>query len=108
MNEGRPGGRSLSNYWFPIFGSTTEWLDSGRRHIVLDAAVIDRIAIERAIHKFGEMGKVQCQSAAPIPRSRLPDQTESEAMAAYRASRFVRSEDDSNGWLRRGGVCDPP
>lgn len=53
-------------------------------HIVLDAPVIDRSAVERAIVKFRDMGEDEWASAAPIPRSHLPDQTEAEVMAEYR------------------------
>ena len=54
-------------------------------HIVLDVPVIDRRAVENAIVKFREEDETEWESAAPIRRSRLPDQTEAETMAEYRA-----------------------
>lgn len=53
-------------------------------HMVVDAPVIDRGIIERAVHTFRERGEVEWVSSVPIRRGNLPRQTETEAMAAYR------------------------
>jgi hypothetical protein len=51
-------------------------------HIVLDAATIDRTAIEYAIDRFLAVGETDWRAAEPVPRERLPLVTEREALRA--------------------------
>lgn len=55
--------------------------------IIVDAPFIDHTVIEGAILRFQELGEIDWQSPEPIPRDRLPFQTEAEAMTA--AARHV-------------------
>lgn len=51
-------------------------------YIVLDVDVINQAAIELAIDKFLAKGETGWQSTHPVPRERLPDESEKEALAA--------------------------
>lgn len=53
-------------------------------YIVLDFDVIDRAAIEFAMNKFFEIGESDWQSPNPVPRERLPEVSEKEALAAIK------------------------
>ncbi|MDP1651232.1 MAG: hypothetical protein Q8L56_00750 [Rhodocyclaceae bacterium] len=50
--------------------------------IVLDVDVINQSTIELAIDKFLATGEADWQSPHPVPRERLPDESEKEALAA--------------------------
>lgn len=49
--------------------------------IVVDSLSVDRVAIERSIRRFRDLGETDWRSPEPIPRNHLPFQTEAEAMA---------------------------
>lgn len=52
--------------------------------IVLDVDVVDRVSIEAAIDKFLAVGETDWQSTHPVPRERLPEESEDEALAAIK------------------------
>ncbi len=58
-------------------------------HIVVDAEEIDREAIESAITRFQEQGEADWTATDPVPRDRLPYETENAALAALRTDEGI-------------------
>lgn len=54
--------------------------------MIVDAPFIDRPVVERAIERFRAGGEADWTSPDPVPRDRLPVQTEAEALEAHRPS----------------------
>ena len=50
-------------------------------YIVIDAGSINRIVIEQAIDRFHEIGEKKWQAADPVPREKLPYESERESYA---------------------------
>lgn len=53
-------------------------------HIIVDVDVIDHATVEGAIDHFRRLGETAWHSATPVPRERLPVQTQNEALAAIK------------------------
>ncbi len=50
-------------------------------HIIIDAESINRMVIEQAIDRFYEIGEKKWQEAEPVPREKLPYESERETFA---------------------------
>ncbi|MEW6584108.1 MAG: hypothetical protein AB1442_00685 [Nitrospirota bacterium] len=50
-------------------------------HITFDAESINRMVIEQAIDRFYEIGERKWQAAEPVPREKLPYESEMESLA---------------------------
>jgi len=54
--------------------------------MIVDAPFIDRPVVERAIERFRAGGEADWTNPDPVPRERLPVQTEAEALEDHRRS----------------------
>lgn len=69
--------------------------------LVIDAEEINQAVVEAAIERFRAEGEADWTAAAPVPRERLPVETEDAALAAVKENRRTTSI----GQRPRGGVA---
>jgi hypothetical protein len=54
-------------------------------HIVVDADALDQAVVAAAIERFNELGEIDWSAPRPVPRAKLPLETEARALAKLRA-----------------------
>ena len=90
------GGLSFDDYWenleneivrneppviYESFRLDTSYRYGIGLHLIIDAERINRMVIEQAIDRFYEIGEKEWQEAEPVPREKLPYESERESYA---------------------------